>query len=162
MTDLQVEYLEVTDIAAELILTEMGIRLLVKMSDLTLDLYACFLHCCKRPVLAQVWAIDLWCAETAACSHGVHLVIRLLALSTDDDKTPLFAVHEGSRVERNFATSQCQYLIDHIHFLRHQRKQIIPLDLSNCLAAESITQTATRPRVGRPSEHTLAYISTRT
>ena len=37
MTDLQVEYLEVTDIAAELILTEMGIRLLVKMSDLTLD-----------------------------------------------------------------------------------------------------------------------------
>lgn len=34
------------------------------------------------------------------------------------------------------ATSQQQYLRDHIHFLNHQGKQVLLIDLSNCSAPE--------------------------
>jgi hypothetical protein len=46
------------------------------------------------------------------------------------------AVHDASRVKRHAATSQVQYLHDHIRFIVHQGRQILLLDLSNCSAAE--------------------------
>jgi hypothetical protein len=46
------------------------------------------------------------------------------------------AVHEASRVKRHAATSQVQYLRDHIRFIVHQGRQILLLDLSNCSPAE--------------------------
>jgi hypothetical protein len=48
----------------------------------------------------------------------------------------LRAVHKASRAQEHTATSQRQYLTRHIHFINHQRKQILLLDLSNCSAAE--------------------------
>jgi hypothetical protein len=63
-------------------------------------------------------------------------VIPPLTLSNDDEGTPLVAVQEALRAKEHAATSERQYLTDHIHFIYHQRKQILLLDLSNCLAAE--------------------------
>ncbi len=67
--------------------------------------------------------------------RSINLVIPP-SLSNDDEGTPLFAVQEPSRAKQHAATSQRQYLTDHIHFIHHQRKQILLLDLSNCSAAE--------------------------
>jgi hypothetical protein len=63
-------------------------------------------------------------------------VIPPAILSNDDEGTPLFAVHEPSRAKQHAATSRHQYLSDHIHFINHQAKQVLLLDLSNCSAAE--------------------------
>lgn len=68
--------------------------------------------------------------------RSINLVIPLLALSNDDEGTPRFAVHEGLSAKEHADTSQRQYLTDHIHFIHHQRKQILLLDLSNCSPAE--------------------------
>ena len=57
-------------------------------------------------------------------------------LSNEDQGKPLFAVDEPSRAKQHAATSQHQYLSDHIHFISHQRKQVLLIDLSNCSAAE--------------------------
>jgi hypothetical protein len=63
-------------------------------------------------------------------------VRRPSTLSDDDEGTPLIAVYEALRSKEHAATSQRQYLTDHIHFIHHQRKQILLLDVSNCSAAE--------------------------
>jgi hypothetical protein len=46
------------------------------------------------------------------------------------------AVYEASRAKQHAATSQRQYLTEHIRFIIHQGKKILLLDLSNCSAAE--------------------------
>jgi hypothetical protein len=46
------------------------------------------------------------------------------------------AVQDASRVKRHAATTQVQYLHDHIRFIVDQGRQILLLDLSNCSAAE--------------------------
>jgi hypothetical protein len=68
--------------------------------------------------------------------RSINLVIPPSTLSNDDEGTPLFAVHEALSAKEHTDTSQRQYLTDHIHFIHHQRKQILLLDLSNCSAAE--------------------------
>ena len=55
---------------------------------------------------------------------------------TRDDGEGASAAQDASRVKRHAATSQVQYLRDHIRFIAHQGKQILLLDLSNCSAAE--------------------------
>ncbi|MHB8218557.1 MAG: hypothetical protein ACYDDS_20995 [Candidatus Sulfotelmatobacter sp.] len=47
------------------------------------------------------------------------------------------AGHEASRARQHAATSERQYLADHIRFITHQGKQILQLDLANCSAAEA-------------------------
>jgi hypothetical protein len=49
---------------------------------------------------------------------------------------PPVTAHDASRAKHYAATSQRQYLTDHIHFINHQRKQILLIDLSNCSAVE--------------------------
>jgi hypothetical protein len=63
-------------------------------------------------------------------------VIPPATFSNDHEETPLFAVHEALSGKEHADTSQRQYLTDHIHFIHHERKQILLLDLSNCSAAE--------------------------
>jgi len=53
-----------------------------------------------------------------------------------DKRDGASAVHEASRLKRHAATTQVQYLRDHIRFISHQGRQILLLDLSNCSAAE--------------------------
>ena len=67
--------------------------------------------------------------------RSINLVIPPSTLSNDDEGTPLFAAHEALSAKEHADTSQRQYLTDHIHFIHHQRKQILLLDLSNCSAA---------------------------
>lgn len=53
----------------------------------------------------------------------------------DEEAARLSAVFEASRAGRQAAGGQfC--LTDHIHFISHQGKQVLLLDLSNCLAVE--------------------------
>jgi len=54
----------------------------------------------------------------------------------DDDGARLSAVSEASRAKRHSATSQVQYLSDHIRFITHQGKQILLIDVSNCSTAQ--------------------------
>jgi hypothetical protein len=61
-------------------------------------------------------------------------VLSPTTLSNDDER--LFAVHKDLRAREHAATSQRQYLTDHIHFIHHRRRQILLLDLSNCSAVE--------------------------
>jgi hypothetical protein len=46
------------------------------------------------------------------------------------------AAPDVSRFEPHSVTNQVQYLRDHIHFIQHQGRQILLLDLSNCSAPE--------------------------
>jgi hypothetical protein len=47
------------------------------------------------------------------------------------------AVNEASRaLKQHAATSQFQFLTDHVRFITHQGKQILLIDASNCSAAE--------------------------
>jgi hypothetical protein len=75
-------------------------------------------------------ALTYGASANVVCWRSINLVIPPPTLSTDDEGTPLFPVPGHA------ATSQRQYLTDHIHFVHHQRKQILLLDLSNCSAAE--------------------------
>jgi hypothetical protein len=59
-------------------------------------------------------------------------MIQHTTLSKDNEAAPL-TVHEKSR--RNWQVGS-RYLTDHIHFIYHQRKQILLLDLSHCSAGE--------------------------
>jgi hypothetical protein len=68
--------------------------------------------------------------------RSIDSVEPLTTFSKDDEAEPLSAVHEASRVKRHAATSQHQYLTDHIGFISHQGKQILLIDLSNCSADE--------------------------
>lgn len=54
----------------------------------------------------------------------------------DDDGARLSAAKEASRAKQHAATSQLQYLSEHIRFISHQGKQILLLDVSNCSSAE--------------------------
>jgi len=56
-------------------------------------------------------------------------------LLDDDGERLSAAVHEASRA-RQRATSQVQYLSEHIRFITHEGKQILLIDLSDCLSAE--------------------------
>ena len=51
------------------------------------------------------------------------------------ERTRLSAVDEASRAKRHAAASHL-HLTHHIHFINHQGKQVLLLDLSNCSAAE--------------------------
>ncbi len=52
-----------------------------------------------------------------------------------EDQARLPAVDDVSRAQRHAAASHVQ-LTHHIHFINHQGKQVLLLDLSNCSAAE--------------------------
>ncbi len=54
----------------------------------------------------------------------------------NDEGARLSAGHDASRARRHAATSQVQYLADHIRFITHQHKQILLIDVSNCGASE--------------------------
>jgi hypothetical protein len=54
----------------------------------------------------------------------------------DDEGTRALAAGGASDGDRHAATSERQYLGDHIRFIFHERKQILLLDLANCSAAE--------------------------
>jgi hypothetical protein len=54
----------------------------------------------------------------------------------DDDGARVSAVSEASRAKRHAATSQVQFLSDHIRFITHQGKQILLIDIANCSAAQ--------------------------
>jgi hypothetical protein len=54
----------------------------------------------------------------------------------DDDGARLSRASEASRAKRQAATSQVQYLSDHIRFITHQGKQILLIDISDCSAAQ--------------------------
>src|SRR5580658_10792602 len=49
---------------------------------------------------------------------------------------PHTTVNEASRAKQHTATSQVQYLTDHIRFITHQGKQILLINLFHCSAAE--------------------------
>jgi hypothetical protein len=53
-----------------------------------------------------------------------------------DDGEGASAVEDASRAKRHAATTQVQYLRDHIRFIAYQGRQVLLLDLSNCSAAE--------------------------
>jgi hypothetical protein len=52
------------------------------------------------------------------------------------DGTGTAATPKTSRFEPHSATTQAQYLRDHIHFIQHQGRQILVLDLTNCLPSD--------------------------
>jgi hypothetical protein len=68
--------------------------------------------------------------------RSINLVISPATLSNGDEGTPPVTVHEASRTQQYAATSERQYLTDHIQFINHQQKQILLIDVSNCSAAE--------------------------
>ena len=45
-------------------------------------------------------------------------------------------MQDPSRVKRRAATDQVEYLRDHIHFIAHEGRKILLLDLANCSAGE--------------------------
>jgi hypothetical protein len=49
---------------------------------------------------------------------------------------PHTTVNEASRAKQHTATSQVQYLTEHIRFITHQGKQILLINASNCSAPE--------------------------
>jgi hypothetical protein len=53
----------------------------------------------------------------------------------DQQRARLSAVYEASRA-RQHAADSLLYLNNHIHFINHQGKQVLLLDLSNCSAPE--------------------------
>jgi len=77
--------------------------------------------------------IGLWCAASNVYWHSMRIVIPPTTPLRDDDGA---RVSEASRAKRHAATSQVQYLTDHIRFVTHLGKQILLIDLSNCSAAE--------------------------
>src|ERR1700722_1206321 len=46
------------------------------------------------------------------------------------------AVNEVSRAKQHAATSQFQFLTDHVRFFTYEGKKILLIDVSNCSAAE--------------------------
>ena len=65
-------------------------------------------------------------SASAVCGCSIDLVIPHITLLQD----------EASRVKQHGATSKLQFLTEHIHFINHQAKQVLLLDLANCSAAE--------------------------
>jgi hypothetical protein len=65
----------------------------------------------------------------------MYLVLHTGPLKGDDG-AQLSAVKEASRAKQHAATSQLQYLSEHIRFLSHQGKRILLIDVSNCSSAE--------------------------
>lgn len=55
---------------------------------------------------------------------------------TGDEGTGPAAVYGAAHADQHAATSERQYLSDHIRFIFHERKQILLLDLANCSAPE--------------------------
>jgi hypothetical protein len=66
----------------------------------------------------------------------INLVTFPLTISKGEEGAPPCTVHELSGAKQHAATSRRQYLTDHVHFINHQNKQVLLLDLSNCSAAE--------------------------
>jgi hypothetical protein len=54
----------------------------------------------------------------------------------DEEGARLSAVYEASPARQHAAASPSHYLTHHIHFIHHQGKQVLLIDLSNCSAAE--------------------------
>ena len=84
----------------------------------------------------RIGSLTYSASASVVCWRSINLVIPPSTLSNNDEGTPLFAVQEALSAKEHADTSQRQYLTDHIHFIHHQRKQILLLDLSNCSAAE--------------------------
>jgi hypothetical protein len=80
--------------------------------------------------------IDLRCVRERRCRHRMYLVVLHKEPLKGDDGARLSAVKEASRAQQHAATSQVQYLGEHIRFINHQGKQILLIDLSNCSSAE--------------------------
>jgi len=68
-------------------------------------------------------------SPSVVCQRSIYLVQPHTKLSRDDEGA------QASRAQHD-ATSQRQYLTEHIRFITHQGKQILLLDVSNCSAAE--------------------------
>jgi len=83
----------------------------------------------------RIGSLTYSASASVVCWRSINLVIPPSTLSNNDEGTPLFAAHEALSAKEHADTSQRQYLTDHIHFIHHQRKQILLLDLSNCSAA---------------------------
>jgi hypothetical protein len=73
---------------------------------------------------------------TKGCCYSLYLVLMRTIPPAGDKGEGASAVQDASRVTRHAATSQVQYLRDHIRFISHQGRQILLLDLCNCSAAE--------------------------
>jgi len=75
----------------------------------------------------------------------------------DDGGARLSAISEASRSKRHAATSQVQYLSDHIRFITHQGKQILLIDVSNCSTAqvEQIFRAVPELVTSRPRDSVL-------
>ena len=75
----------------------------------------------------------------------------------DDDGARVSAVSEASRAKRHAATSQVQFLSDHIRFITHQGKQILLIDVSNCSTAqvEQIFRAVPELVTSRPRDSVL-------
>jgi hypothetical protein len=81
----------------------------------------------------------LTCRASAVvvCGRSIHGVTSHTKRPKDENEegARLSAVFETTRARRQAANGQfC--LADHIHFINHQGKQVLLLDLSNCLAVE--------------------------
>src|ERR1700734_3844222 len=53
----------------------------------------------------------------------------------DQKRAHVSAVHQAPRAQRHAAASHL-HLTHHLHFIHHQGKQVLVVDLSNCSAAE--------------------------
>jgi hypothetical protein len=70
------------------------------------------------------------------CCCSLYLVLPLTTFPRNNKGTEPTPVLEASTVKQHAATSQVQYLREHIRFIPHLGRQILLLDLSNCSAAE--------------------------
>ena len=76
------------------------------------------------------------CPRASFISIACTSVITPTTPLRDDDGARVSAVSEASRAKRHAATSQVQFLSDHIRFITHQGKQILLIDIANCSAAQ--------------------------
>ena len=75
-------------------------------------------------------------SASIVCCRSMYLVIPRTTPARDEERARQSAVYDASRAKRHAAASQLQYLTDHIHFINHQGRQVLLLDLANCSAAE--------------------------
>jgi hypothetical protein len=86
--------------------------------------------------LSPVGSLTYSASRSMVRWRSINLVISPATFPEDDGAAPPVTVYEPSRSKQYDATSQRQYLTDHIQFINHRQKQILLIDLSNCSAAE--------------------------
>ena len=75
-------------------------------------------------------------SASIGCRRSIYLMTRRTTQPGDEEGARLSAVYEASSARQHAAASPAQYLTNHIHFINHQGKQVLLIDLSNCSAAE--------------------------